>query len=65
MKETELIEWLKIMNKNTSCRSGFIHLYNPKKEGLGSYDIHYINANKKNRRLETEINKNDKERYAA
>tara|TARA_Y100001968_G_scaffold131778_1_gene120227 strand:- start:173 stop:334 length:162 start_codon:yes stop_codon:yes gene_type:complete len=53
------------MNKNTSCRSGFIHLYNPKKEGLGSYDIHYINANKKNRRLETEINKNDKERYAA
>ena len=33
------------MNKNS--RNDFIHLYNPKKEGLGSYDVHYINAYKK------------------
>ena len=35
------------MNKNSKSRNGFIHLYNPKKEGLGSYDFHYINALRK------------------
>lgn len=25
------------------------HLYNPKDEGIGSYDVHYINAYIKNR----------------
>ena len=54
-----------IMNKNSISRNGLIHLYNPKKEGIGSYDINYINAYKKNRRLENEIIKNDEERYAA
>ena len=34
------------MNKNSKSRNGFIHLYNPKNEGLGLYDIHYINAHK-------------------
>ena len=53
------------MNKNSKYRKGFIHLYNPKKEGLGSYDVHYINAYKKNRRLKNEFNKNHEERYAA
>ncbi len=53
------------MNKNPKYRKGFIHLYNPKKEGLGSYDVHYINAYKKNRRLKNELNKNHEERYAA
>ena len=37
------------MKKNSRSRSGFIHLYNPKKEGLGSYDVHYINAYKKDK----------------
>ena len=37
------------MNKNSKSRNGFIHLYNPKKEGLGSYDVHYINAYKKDK----------------
>tara|TARA_B100000214_G_scaffold106104_1_gene74538 strand:+ start:358 stop:519 length:162 start_codon:yes stop_codon:yes gene_type:complete len=53
------------MNKISTSRSGFIHLYNPKKEGLGSYDVHYINAYKKNRKLKNELNKIHEERYAA
>tara|TARA_Y100001968_G_C19125054_1_gene603838 strand:- start:53 stop:214 length:162 start_codon:yes stop_codon:yes gene_type:complete len=35
------------MNINSTSRNGFIHLYNPKKEGLGPYDVNYINAYKK------------------
>ena len=53
------------MNKNSKSRNGFIHLYNPKKEGLGSYDVHYINAYKKDKSLKSNLNKNNKERYAA
>ena len=53
------------MNINSKSRSRFIHLYNPKEEGLGSYDVHYINAYKKNIRLKNKIIKNDEERYAA
>ena len=37
------------MNNKKQSRNGFIHLYNPKVEGLGGYDIHYINAYKKNK----------------
>ena len=58
-------EWLKIMNKNSKSRNGFIHLYNPMKEGLGSYDVHYINAYKKDRSLKHERQRIDTERYAA
>tara|TARA_Y100001968_G_scaffold1685_1_gene1449 strand:+ start:5868 stop:6038 length:171 start_codon:yes stop_codon:yes gene_type:complete len=51
---------MKIINKNLKTRNGSIHLYNPKKEGLGSYDIHYMNAYSKNNRqsnhLKTENN---------
>ena len=36
------------MKINLKSRNGLIHLYNPKKEGLGHYDVHYINAHKKN-----------------
>ena len=36
-----------IKNSNSKYRS--IHLYNPKKEGLGSYDLKYINAYKKDK----------------
>ena len=53
------------MNKNSKSRNGFIHLYNPKKEGLGSYDVHYINAYKKDKRLENNSTESDRKRYAA
>ena len=65
MKKMLKEDWLKIMNKNAKSRNGFIHLYNPKKEGLGSYDVHYINAYKKDKSLKNNLNKKDKERYAA
>tara|TARA_B100000700_G_scaffold327232_1_gene441191 strand:+ start:2315 stop:2476 length:162 start_codon:yes stop_codon:yes gene_type:complete len=53
------------MIKNFKTRNGFIHLYNPKKEGMGAYDIHYINAYRKGNYNKTKINKKTKERYAA
>lgn len=53
------------MIKNSKSRNGFIHLYNPKKEGLGSYDVHYINAYKKNKSLKNSLKNNDNERHAA
>ena len=53
------------MNNNSKSRNGFIHLYNPKEEGLGSYDVHYINAYKKDKKLKNNLNKSDRERYAA
>ena len=53
------------MNKSSINRKGFIHLYNPREEGLGSYDVHYINAYKKigKRKYKNEMIKN--ERYVA
>ncbi len=53
------------MNKNSNSRNGLIHLYNPKKEGLGSYDANYINAYKNKKYLNNELNKEDMERYVA
>jgi hypothetical protein len=53
------------MNKNSKSRSRFIHLYNPEKEGLGSYDVNYINAYIKHKRIKNTLNKNDLERDAA
>ena len=53
------------MNKISKSKNGLIHLYNPKKEGLGSYDVHYINAYKKDKNLKNNPNKSDNERYAA
>ena len=53
------------MNKKTYTKNRFNHLYNPRKEGLGAYDFHYINAYRKNKRFETGINEQNKERYAA
>ena len=52
------------MNKNKNQRYGFTHLYNPKEEGLGSYDVHYINAYIKDYNLKKKYERN-KERYAA
>ena len=53
------------MYKKPQSRDGFIHLYNPKKEGLGSYDVHYINAYRKNKHIKNELSKKDEERNAA
>ena len=64
-RETIKREWLEIMNKILKSRNRLFHLYNPKKEGLGSYDVHYINAYKKDKRLKNELNKKEKVRYAA
>ena len=58
-------EWLENMNNNLKSKNGFIHLYNPKNEGLGSYDVHYINAYKKDKGLKNNLTKNNKDRYAA
>ena len=58
-------EWLEMMNKISKSRNRLSHLYNPKKEGLGSYDVHYINAYKKEKKLKNKLIKNDKRRYAA
>ena len=65
VKETIKREWLEIMNKISKSRNRLFHLYNPKEEGLGSYDVHYINAYKKDKNLKNKFNKIDKERYAA
>ena len=53
------------MNKNNQERRGFIHLYNPKTEGLGAYDINYINANKQNKELKEPSKTSNKMRYVA
>ncbi len=53
------------MNLNLKSRNRFIHLYNPKEEGLGLYDVHYINAYKKVKNLKNQLNRQNKERYAA
>ena len=53
------------MNKNNNSRNRFIQLYDPKKEGLGSYDVHYINAYKKIKNKRSKLNSNTKERFAA
>tara|TARA_Y100001968_G_scaffold210511_2_gene193716 strand:+ start:149 stop:310 length:162 start_codon:yes stop_codon:yes gene_type:complete len=53
------------MNKKLKSHKGFIHLYNPQKEGLGSYDINYINAYKSSRGKKKPLTTTNKERYAA
>ena len=53
------------MNKNSNSRNGFIHLYNPKEEGLGSYDVHYINAYKKNKSKKNQLKERNEKRHAA
>ena len=53
------------MYNKPKTRNGFIHLYNPKKEGLGSYDLHYINAQRKNKSAYIKFKKKNNERFAA
>ena len=53
------------MNKYANSRHRILHLYNPKEEGLGSYDVHYINAYKKYKIQKSKSKKNNLERYVA
>ena len=53
------------MKFKTKARNGFIHLYNPKKEGLGSYDINYRNAYKRKKTISDKIQIKSFKRYAA
>ena len=53
------------MNINTTSRNRFIRLYNPEKEGLGSYDVNYVNAYKKIYRDKNEKNYKSNEASAA
>ena len=53
------------MKKILKSKNGFIHLYNPQKEGLGCYDIHYINAYRKSLKIKTDENKLINKRNAA
>ena len=53
------------MNKKANSRNGFIHLYNPKEEGIGSYDVHYINAYQREIDSKRKQNRKVEERYAA
>tara|TARA_B100000214_G_scaffold347217_1_gene298371 strand:- start:317 stop:481 length:165 start_codon:yes stop_codon:yes gene_type:complete len=50
---------------NLFSRSRYIHLYNPKKEGIGLYDVHYINAYKKEKTKKNKLKKENDQRYAA
>ena len=53
------------MKKHSVTRNGFIHLYNPKEEGIGAYDVNYINAYNKNKKLKLVANKINERRQAA
>ena len=53
------------MYKNPLNRNGSIHLYDPKKEGLGPYDVHYINAHRKEIKIKNSEEGNSNQRYAA
>ena len=53
------------MDNKRKFRNGFIHLYNPKEEGLGSYDINYINAYKRSNSIKNKFKKLTQERNAA
>ena len=53
------------MNTHLTPRNGSIHLYDPKKEGLGSYDINYINAHKNKIRTKNKIQFKNNDRQAA
>ena len=53
------------MNLNQKSRNRFIHLYNPRKEGIGSYDVHYINAYKKNKILKDKLMDKNEDRDVA
>tara|TARA_Y100001968_G_C18703366_1_gene412295 strand:- start:302 stop:472 length:171 start_codon:yes stop_codon:yes gene_type:complete len=56
------------MNKLHNSRRRLINLYNPKEEGVGNYDIHYMNAYKKEKLSKKAIKNrrnHENERYVA
>ena len=53
------------MNNNSNSRNKLIHLYNPKIEGLGAYDVNYINAYKKNKSQKRKHSRKNNERDVA
>ena len=53
------------MNKTIYSRCRPIHLYNPENEGLGSYDLHYINAVRKNKRFKIAKKTQEEKRFVA
>ena len=53
------------MHKNLNSQSSLIQLYNPKQEGLGNYDINYINAYKKYKDKKIKSNQINNERQVA
>tara|TARA_B100000965_G_scaffold280634_1_gene238500 strand:- start:238 stop:399 length:162 start_codon:yes stop_codon:yes gene_type:complete len=53
------------MRHNRKNQTKFKHLYNPKEEGLGRYDIHYINAYRKSENLKAFKKAATIKRYAA
>ena len=53
------------MRNNKKNQTNFKHLYNPKEEGLGRYDIHYINAFRKRENLKAFKKAGTIKRYAA
>ena len=53
------------MNNNSKSRTGFIHLYDPKKEGLGSYDVNYVNAHRKKKKNKNNLKMETKKRFVA
>ena len=53
------------MNKYPKSRNGYNHLYNQEEEGLGKYDIHYINAYKRSDALNKSHKYINMLRYAA
>ena len=56
-----MLRWglLEIMNKDSKSKNRFIHLYNPKEEGIGTYDVHYMNAYKNLKRIKNNISKHE------
>tara|TARA_Y100001968_G_scaffold322631_1_gene359060 strand:+ start:1360 stop:1527 length:168 start_codon:yes stop_codon:yes gene_type:complete len=53
------------MYKNQKSGRRSIHLYNPKIEGLGGYDINYINALKQTKEIKNLSRTTTKERFVA
>tara|TARA_B100000902_G_C26928494_1_gene725178 strand:+ start:143 stop:304 length:162 start_codon:yes stop_codon:yes gene_type:complete len=53
------------MKHNTRGQNSAKHLYNPKAEGLGTYDIHYINAYRKSENSKSFKEAKTIKRYAA
>ena len=54
-----------MLNKKYGKRVITINLYNPKEEGVGKYDVHYINAYNRIKGKDRKDELNQNQRYAA